>query len=342
MNKKYFFILIIFIIFPFANAISQNVIASAKLDSTNKILVGDQVKLKLQLTYPAATTISWPDLRDSLRKSIEIVNKSKIDTIKNKDPKNLTLTQTLTITSFDSGGFYIPQIHFKYKNQKDTAFLEVLTDSLLLNVNTIAVDTTKAIKDIKGPMSVPITFKELLPYIIGFILLAVIVLLLFWIMRKRKKGEPLFGFAKPNRPAHEEALDALEKLRNKKLWQNNKVKEYYTELTDIIRIYLQKRFNVLAMEMTTDEIMIALFPFMIQETVKKKFREMLTLSDLVKFAKANPLSNEHDGCLDTAIEFVNVTKPVEEVIEKKSDQQSEEIKNIRDINKPAGEKDNVE
>ena len=96
------------------------------------------------------------------------------------------------------------------------------------------------------------------------------------------------------------------------------------------------------MEMTTDEIMFSLFPFQIQETLKKKFKEMLTLADLVKFAKANPLPNEHDGCLDIAIEFVNATKLVEEVIEKKPDQQSEKIKNIQDINKPAGEKDNVE
>ena len=313
MNKKYLLILIIAIIFPFAKAISQSVVATAKLDSTNKILVGDQVKLKVQVTFPASTKILWPELIDSLTKHIELVNKSKIDTVKS-DNKNLTLKQTLTITSFDSGAFYIPQIHFKYKNNKsDTAYLEALTDSILINANTIAVDTTKEIRDIKGPLSVPMTFREMLPYIIGLILIAFIVWLVYWIINKRKKGESLFKSTKPKLPAHLEALAALEALRNKKLWQNNKIKEYYTELTDIIRIYISKRYNVFAMEMTTDEIMTALFPFMIPESLKKKFREMLTLADLVKFAKANPLPNEHDGCLDTAFEFVNATKPVEVV-----------------------------
>ena len=312
MLKK-IFILLFIIGFVNFQSHAQNVVASAKLDSTSKILVGDQVKLKVQFTFPTSTKILWPDLKDTLTKHIEIINRSKIDTVKS-DNKNLTLKQTITINSFEYGAFYIPKINFKYKkNKNDTAFTEVLTDSIFIYSNTIPVDTTKAIRDIKGPLSVPITFKEVLPYIVAIVIIAILVWLVLWIIRKRKKGESLFGRAKPKLPAHIEALAALEELRNKKLWQNNKTKEYYTELTDIIRIYIVGRYNILAMEMTTDEIMVAIFPFMIQETLRKKFKEMLTIADLVKFAKANPLPNEHDGCLDTAFEFVNATKPVEVV-----------------------------
>ena len=139
-----------------------------KLDSNN-LLIGDQVKLKVQFSYPSKTIIAWPDIKDTLTKHIEIVKKSKIDTV-SKDPNKLTLSQTFTITCFDSGGFYIPQIPFGYKNPGDTAFNQVLTDSILLNVKSIPVDTTKAFKDIKGPMGVPWTLKEMLPYIIGGIL----------------------------------------------------------------------------------------------------------------------------------------------------------------------------
>lgn len=305
MKKNCVFILFLLYITSI-DTFSQNVIATAKLDS-NKILVGDQVKLKVQLTYPAKTTISWPELKDTLTKNIEIVQKSEIDTL-SKDVKKFTLNQTYTITSFDSGSFYIPQISFKYKNPGDTGYFEALTDSLLLNVNTIAVDTTKAIKDIKGPLSVPWTFMEILPYLIGIVLLAAIIWFVIYYIRKRRRGEALIDFSKPKLPPHEEAMKALEALRNKKLWQNNKVKDYYTELTEIIRTYIEKRFGIHAMEMTSDEIMTSFGAIDIANNTKMRLSQMFVLADLVKFAKAHPLPNEHGLSLDNAFEFVKETK----------------------------------
>jgi len=307
MKKKCISILLLLALT--GNVFSQKVIATAKLDS-NKIFIGDQVKLKIQISYPAKTIISWPDIKDTLTKHIEVVQKSKIDTL-NKDVKNFILNQSYTITSFDSGSFYIPQISFKYKNPGDTGYFEALTDSLLLNVNTIAVDTTKAIKDIKGPLSVPWTFMEILPYLIGIVLLAAIIWFVIYYIRKRRRGEALIDFSKPKLPPHEEALKALEALRNKKLWQNNKVKEYYTELTEIIRIYIERRFGIIAMEMTTDEIAASFKTIDITDPLKIKLNELLILADLVKFAKAHPLPNEHDICLDNAFEFVKETKPAD-------------------------------
>lgn len=322
MKKNNFIILLLVALTE--NVFSQNVIATAKLDS-NKILIGDQIKLKVQLIYPAKTTISWPDLKDTLTKNIEIIQKSKIDTL-SKDNKKFTLGQTLTITSFDSGSFYIPQISFKYKNPGDTGYFEALTDSLLLNVNTIAVDTTKAIKDIKGPLSVPWTFMEILPYLIGIVLLAAIIWFVIYYIRKRRRGEALIDFSKPKLPPHEEALKALEALRNKKLWQNNKVKDYYTELTEIIRTYIEKRFGIHAMEMTTDEIMTSFGVIDIANNTKMRLSQMFVLADLVKFAKAHPLPNEHGLSLDNAFEFVKETKPVD-IPETQREQQVSEIKN---------------
>ncbi|MFA4850913.1 MAG: hypothetical protein WC599_00145 [Bacteroidales bacterium] len=323
MKKNRVFILFLLYIAAI-DTFSQNVIATAKLDS-NKILIGDQIKLKVQLTYPAKTTIFWPELKDTFTKNIEIVQKSKIDTL-SKDVKKFTLNQTYTITSFDSGSFYIPQISFKYKNHGDTDYFEALTDSLLLNVNTIAVDTTKAIKDIKGPLSVPWTFMEILPYLIGIVFLAAIIWFLIYYIRKRRRGEALIDFSKPKLPPHEEAMKALEALRNKKLWQNNKVKEYYTELTEIIRTYIEKRFGIHAMEMTTDEIMTSFGAIDIANNTKMRLSQMLVLADLVKFAKAHPLPNEHDICLDNAFEFVKETKPAD-IPETQAEQQVSEIKN---------------
>ena len=309
MKKYHLFILSILGFLTYTSSFSQEVKVKATIDST-KILVGDQVNMKIQISYPAKTIISWPTFKDSLNKHIEIIEQSKIDTLLN-DLKSLTLQQTLTITSFDSGSFYVPSVLFKYKNLNDTTLFIAYTDSLLLNVNTLAVDTTKAIKDIKEPLSVPITFNEVAPFIFGALLLMTIIWGILWFIRKRKKGEPVIRFAKPSIPPHMETLMALDQLRDKKLWHNNKVKEYYTELSDIIRIYIEKQYRIIAMEMTTDEIITTISPKLGNETTLNKLKNLLIMSDLVKFAKANPLPNEHENCLTSAYDFVHATKPVE-------------------------------
>ncbi|NTW32489.1 MAG: hypothetical protein HGB12_07675 [Bacteroidetes bacterium] len=193
-------------------------------------------------------------------------------------------------------------------------------------VNTVAVDTTKAIKDIKGPLNVPLTFMEVLPYLIGIILLAAIVWFVFYYLHKRKKGKKLIDFSKPQLPVHEQALLALEALKNKKLWQNNKIKDYYTELTEIIRIYIEKRYKIIALEMTTDDILASFKSVDIPNISVKRLSQMLVIADLVKFAKATPLPNEHDISLENAFEFVNETKVVELPITQQEHQKTKEIK----------------
>ncbi|NTW34484.1 MAG: hypothetical protein HGB12_17995, partial [Bacteroidetes bacterium] len=121
--KKNRILILLFLLSVFTvKSFSQDVKATAKIDSNrNNIIVGDQVKLIMKLKYPSKTIISWPDLKDSLSNNIEIIQKSKIDTI-SKENNFLTLSQTYTITSFDSGSFYIPQIRFRYKKAGDTTF----------------------------------------------------------------------------------------------------------------------------------------------------------------------------------------------------------------------------
>lgn len=301
-------ILFISILIAAANSYAQDIKISAKIDSSN-ILIGDQVKLKLQVDIPEKTRLFWPALIDSISEHIEIVEKSKIDTLKSNNKGWQSYAQTLTITSFDSGSFYFPQIPFLYKKNNDTASYTLLSDSVLLNVNTVKVDTTKEIKDIKGIMSAPLTFAEVLPYILGGLGLLLIIGFVIYYLKKRKKGETIFQKPKPVIPAHIVALQALEILNNKKLWQNNKVKDYYTELTDILRTYLEKRFGIYALEMTSDEIIESTFSLDIDIEIKDQLRKMLQTADLVKFAKGNPLQNEHTQAFEITKNFVEKTRP---------------------------------
>jgi len=288
---------------------AQQVKAVAKID-TNSIMIGDQVKLKLSFTLPANCKALWTPLSDSLCSKIEIVNKSKIDTVYSENKLEKTLTQSLTITSFDSGFYNLPPFRFAYHKPNDTSLVYAESNPLMLNVLTVSVDTTKTFKDIKAPLSVPFTFRELLPWIGGSLAVILIVLFLIYYFNKRKKAEPILRFPhKPTQPFHVIALEALEKLRTAKLWQTGHVKQYHTELTDILRKYLEDRFSVSAIEMTTDEILDSLNEFHLPAHLIEKLTSILNLADLVKFAKEQPLPLHHDQSLNFTVDFIKGTIP---------------------------------
>ncbi len=307
-NNLKFIYSIILICWQFSGQAQVNV--EARLD-TNSMLLGDQVNMELSFSGPSGSKVTWPALADSLTDKIEIVDKSKIDTAYSQDKSQMFLRQNLKITSFDSGYWAIPPFRFTYKKTGNSESDFAETDALLLHVNSIPVNMQQEIKDIKGPLSAPYTLREALPWIIGFLLLVGLGYFIYYYIRKRKKEEPLFRISsRPKLPPHQIAFDAFEVLRQKKLWQSGKVKEYHSELTDILRIYLLGRFSIHALEMTTDEIMESISQTSAIETAKELLQKILVLADLVKFAKVKPLPDEHDMSLSNAIEFVKETMHV--------------------------------
>jgi hypothetical protein len=289
--------------------IGQTGKAAVSIDSTS-ILIGDHSHLKFSYTFPANAIVKWPVFSDTLSKEIEIVEKGKLDTSFSSDKKNRIFSQVLTITCFDSGYFAIPAVKFMHKMPGDTTNYFSETQPVMLTVNTVAVDTTQAIKDIKTPLKVPWTLREILIWlIIGFVgLVNVAVVIVLIIYRKKKK--PLFGRFKPRVPAHIRALQALEELRSSHLWQQGKTKEYHSLLTDIVRTYIEERFMIPAMEMISSDVLESLTgKEEINEENYVHLRRILQLADMVKFAKFTPLPDEHDSSLRYAVQFVNETAP---------------------------------
>lgn len=289
---------------------AQQVQVSARIDSTS-ILIGNQAHIHLTAAFDVKNgvpKIQWPQVGDSLAPKVEVISKSKISTTvpDSAQPTVQQETQDITISSFDSGYYAIPP--FKFVINGDTANPQ-LTEALMLQVNTVHVDTTKAFKDIKAPLQAPFSILEILPYI-GYGLLALLVLagIIYYIVRELKKRKKVV-VEKPKViiPPHVKALEALEKLGLQKLWQEGKIKDYYTGITDILRVYLEERYTIAALEMTTDEIMLALKRKDISELMKQKLRDILVLADLVKFAKENPLPAEHESCFSSSVDFVNDT-----------------------------------
>ncbi len=309
MRYKTIIFVILLLMYFNGGIFAQTFVAKATLD-TNSILIGDQINLNIEFSSSKNNIVIWPLFNDTITNEIEIIGKSEIDTIITEQQDLITLKQILKITSFDSGYYEIPPVKFIYREKNDTATYNVFTAPLFLNVLTIPVDTTKAMMPIKGPISAPYTLREAVPWILIGVGVLLIGLFLFYYFRKRKKKEPLFKLKpKPKIPPHVIALNALEKLRINKLWQSGKIKEYHTEITDIIRVYIHDRFGIDAMEMTTNEILESFNKKSekVDDRLKNKLKQTLMLADLVKFAKEKPLPLENDKSLNNSIDFVKET-----------------------------------
>lgn len=287
---------------PSANA---QFIRSA-VDST-ELLIGDQFHLDLWADVPTGSAVEWPQFKDTLTGTIEVVDASVPDTVRNENG-DFTVHQRLTLTSFDTGFMVIPPIVFVFDG--DTSNPQ-LTDPELVVFTELPVDMEQDIMDIKEPMAVPFNWKKWLIY--GLIALVVIGLLVFgiryWLKHRKPKQKPA-ARPVPTRPAHEIALEKLEELRLQKLWQNDRTKDYYIALTDIVREYIEFRYNIMALEQTTDETVAALERAGVEGTQVEVLRKTLQMADLAKFAKYKPLSDENEKSMDVAKEFVAITKLV--------------------------------
>lgn len=305
------------------NLHAQEVFADARLDTTD-ILIGDQIRLNIVFTMPLDSRVIWPFYKDTLTGNIEIIGQSAVDTMINESENLVNMIQSITITSFDSGYYYIPPLKFRYQPIDDTAFTVVSSMPMYLHVHTMEVDTAQSIKAIKPPLGAPLTFKEILPWLLIALAAAILVFLIIYIIRKRKKKEPIFKIrTRPVLPPHVIAINELEGLKLKKLWQAGKTKNFYTELTDIVRVYIEGRFGVQAIEMTTEEILEGMKSTDTGKESIDKLARTLVLADLVKFAKEQPLPLDNDNSMSYSMSFVKETSPrsgdAEEIENKSTD-----------------------
>lgn len=324
---------------------AQQFTATAKLD-TFQIEIGDQVYLKLNVVQPPDHFVAFPKFKNKIIDGIDIVSITKIDTIQSAN-KELTLTQGILITSFEDSLFNIPPLLFVSGN--DTIYSNSISfDVQMVSLDSATmsrIDTSQVLKifDVKSPIDTPLTFKEFLqnyyPYIIGFVVLVLIGLLINYILKRRKENKPIFKISKPKEPAHIIALRALNELKQKKLWQADKEKAYYSELTYILREYIENRYNISVLERTSHELL----EIMKQSNIIEKDRVMelsqvLRLADLAKFAKFKPLPDENDLSLKNAFSIVENTIPeVEDNMDIKEEKQINTDKGLKEIVNPVKE-----
>jgi hypothetical protein len=270
------------------------------------LMIGDQTAMHLSVTQEANERVEMPVFGETLQDGIEIVDRSAVDTTTLPDGR-LQLSQELTLTSFKDSLFAVAPI--AVVSGGDT----FRTEPMALNViQPFEVDSSLAITDIKDIEKAPIYWWGILRWI----LLALAVIGLFvgayygvqWYRKHFLKEEEVI---EPEllRPADEVALEKLDEIKAQKIWKDGKVKEYQTELTDVVREYIGRRFDVQSTEKTSDETLRAMKP-LIDKELFTKLSKMLQLADLVKFAKWHTTPDENEQALSTAYEFVNETREV--------------------------------
>jgi hypothetical protein len=289
-------------------ALAQQFTVSSQLDSAS-IQIGEQARLRLSVAQPTNLQVSIPILSDTITKGIEIVEMVKADTISLSDSR-IQVNYDYLITSFDSGFYFIPS--YTYAAAGDT----LQTAPLGLSVTTVTVNPeTDDVKAIKPIMDAPFYWSELFTWVGYFLLAFLVVSLIIFVLLKyvfKKKVPFIDQTPQPVIPPHIVALEKLEEIKVQKIWQCGDIKVFYTQVTDVLRVYLEGRFGINAMELTSDEIMALVKKEPGLNEVRAALKDLLTLADLVKFAKMVPLENENERSLLTAFDVVDKTKPVEE------------------------------
>lgn len=289
-------------------ALAQQFTVSSQLDSAS-IQIGEQARLRLSVAQPTNLQVSIPILSDTITKGIEIVEMVKADTISLSDSR-IQVNYDYLITSFDSGFYFIPS--YTYAAAGDT----LQTAPLGLSVTTVTVNPeTDDIKTIKPIMDAPFYWSELFTWVGYFLLAFLVVSLIIFVLLKyvlKKKVPFIDQTPQPVIPPHIVALEKLEEIKVQKIWQSGDIKVFYTQVTDVLRVYLEGRFGINAMELTSDEIMALVKKEPGLNEVRAALKDLLTLADLVKFAKMVPLENDNEASLLIAFDVVDKTKPVEE------------------------------
>jgi hypothetical protein len=293
-------------LFITVNLFGQNPEIKVSAD-TNNVLIGEHVKLTFEYLGESGDKVTFPIMNDTIGQ-FDIIQIGNIDTSKND--KNLTLRRIITVTSFDTGMVSLPSIPFVYERKDYDSPFVANSDELILYFTTIELDTAGDLRDIKGPIEIPITFAELLPYIlivlgVGLIVVAVVVILY---NRKRKVKEVVIEKYDPTIPADLEALQALKELENKKIWQTGRHKVYHSDLTDILRTYIHRIYDINAHELTSDEILAELRSKEHSTEALENLHQILSIADLTKFAKFTPSDTQNHDSMILAISFVNQTK----------------------------------
>ena len=280
-------------------SLTGQVYVKASVDK-NQVVIGEPITLTLEAYIPLGQRGTWFPL-DTIP-HFEFLKKSTPDTVESIEGKKIT--QVLTITSFDSGQWEIPQLELKILKQS------YYTDTSLIDVGFTPFDREADYRDIKNILEVSNPYTKYIPWVIGAAVLVSLALVIY-LLRKRKTVTELVTKETRNLSPYEEAMHALAELRSKGLPQNGQVKWYYTELNDILRVFVFRKLNISTMERTNEELILQLRELNLSKESFTHLAQALRMSDSVKFAKYQPRTDDNEKNYDiiqSAIQTLNTAE----------------------------------
>ena len=279
----------------------------------DSIGIGDRFTYTIEVEKDLVQSLFFPDFRMMQNDKYELIEDVPVDTLE-REGRKLKLRKRYLLAAFQEGIHQVvPQVIYADKNIVDTLSGD---DTLMFMVSTFQIDSTShTIFDIKPQKTLRFKMGEITGYILWSIIALIIIILLLYVAKRvlahyGKNFGDLFKPVPPL-PPHEQAFKALEQLREERLWQEGKHKEYYSALTDILRTYIDGHFGVGAMEMTSDEIVDAMRSVELPQKSAMDLTQILRDADLVKFAKAVPEAEENEAAFHAAWDFVEQTRPEE-------------------------------
>jgi len=274
----------------------------------SKILIGDVIRYSVIITHDEDVKIQSPSLAANLG-SFEIRDYKVLEP---RQEDNQIIEQTdYMISTFEIGEFEIPPIEIGYTVGSDTTLQTIKSEPITITVESLNPDEAGDIRDIKFPLEPPRDYKKIILSALLALFGILFILGIIYYLKRRREGKSLIPRReKPPRPAHEEALEALEKLVQSDMLEKGQVKQYYSELSEIIRQYIERRFFIIALEMTSSQLIDAMHQEEIDPEYIEMMREFLDVCDLVKFAKYIPTDEENKKTTQIAFDFVDRTKLV--------------------------------
>jgi len=266
---------------------------------SKNFVIGDQFEITAKLRLPLNSKAVWPVFIDTINSKLEIIKLSKRDSSIEKNQR--VVTQKITVTCFEKAFVVLAPVEIKNNERQ----LIAQSAAQLIEIKDIAT-AGDTIKDIKAPLDTPFIWaeikNELIYGSIAIVALTALAIFLWWYFKKRKK--PLIEIVVPEISAKDAALQKLLLLDSKKLWQQGKIKEYQSELSIVLREFIEKKFGVIAMELSTAEIMQQMSRTAVPTNEKEKLQRILQIADMTKFAKAEPSANENELCFTLTKDFI--------------------------------------
>ena len=303
--------LFILIIFSFVLSVNQlmatdgKISLEAKVDK-NKITIGDLIQYSIVVTRDENVDVEMPDLGANLG-AFEIRDYNDPDPEKRNG--EIVQRREYSISTYDIGDYEIPPVTVRYSVGEDSVWKELTTENIKITVESLKPSEAGDIRDIKPPLEIERDLMRIMRFVAAGVIIVLIGILVFIYIKRRREGKSFIPYRdKPKRPPHEIALEELEQLLGGQLLEKGEIKPFYIRISEIIRRYIEGRFFIIAIEMTTTQLINNMNEAEIEKEDVQLVEDFLMQCDLVKFAKYIPTSEEHQKVIDQAFEVVNKTK----------------------------------